>query len=135
MRTGSEKVAGMCPTLIAKSDENWDLANQLRSDGKYDAAANRFYYSLFQAVKAYAIKTGKMKEEDNISVHSVAKGIIREDHEDYRLFGDAMEMRERGDYQSDHVAASEFPIDFVHKAELLRNHYRKLAVDKAEVAK
>ena len=119
----------MCPVLIEKSDENWKLADQLRNDGNCDAAANRLYYSLFQAVKAYAIKVGKMNEGDMVSVHSAAKRIVREDNEDHRLFGDAMEMRERGDYQSDHVVASEFPLDFVHKAELLRFHYRKLAVE------
>ena len=119
----------MCPVLIEKSDENWELADQLRNDGNYDAAANRLYYSLFQAVKAYAIKFGKMNEDDSVSVHSAAKRIVREDNEDHRLFGDAMEMRERSDYQSSHVAASELPIDFVHKAELLRSHYRKLAVE------
>ncbi len=118
----------MCPALIEKSDENWDLADQLRNDGKFDAAANRYYYSLFQAVKAYAVKVGKMGEDEIVSVHSAAKRIVREDNEDVRVFGDAMEMRERGDYQSDHVAGSEFSTDFIHKADSLRVHYRKLAV-------
>ena len=36
----------MRPALIEKSDESWELANQLRTDGKFDAAANRYYYSL-----------------------------------------------------------------------------------------
>ena len=118
----------MRPALIEKSDESWELANQLRTDGKFDAAANRYYYSLFQAVKAYAVKVGKMREDEKVSVHLAVKRVIREEHEDVRVFGDAMEMRERGDYQSDHVADIELSHDFTYKADLLRTHYRKLVV-------
>ena len=118
----------MVSPLIEKSDANWKLADQLRKDGHFDAAANRFYYSLFQAVKAYAIKIGKMKETDRNSVHRTAKRIVCEERKDYKVFGDAMEMRERSDYQSDRIAESEFSQNFLNRADSLRLHYRKLAV-------
>lgn len=118
----------MVPPLIKKSDENWLLSEQLRSDGKLNAAANRLYYSIFQAIKAYAVKSGKMENGDKVSVHRTANRIVKDEKKDYRTFGDAMDMRERGDYEDDSVSPSEFSQKFLHDADTLRLHYRNLAV-------
>ena len=116
------------PALIKKSDENWELSERLRKSGSYNAAANRLYYSVFQAVKAYAVKSGKMKPDEDVSVHRTANRIVKGDNENHRAFGDAMEMRERGDYQDDSVYESEFSQKFLCEADSLRQHYRKLAI-------
>ena len=117
----------MASPLIEKSDANWELANQLRKDGMLDAAANRFYYSLFQAVKAYAIKIKKMTESDSTGVHSQALRLVKEEKEDSVTFRRAMSLRQSADYLYNQTTQSDLCLDFVHKAELLRAHYKKRA--------
>ncbi len=117
----------MVSPLIEKSDANWKLADQLRESGNLDAAANRFYYSLFQIVKAYAIKTGKIREDDDKAVHAKALNIVRSDREDASTFSRAMNMRTSADYLSYLTTDSDLCQDFVYRAQLLRDHYRHLA--------
>ena len=117
----------MASPLIEKSDANWELANQLRKDGMFDAAANRFYYSLFQAVKAYAIKIKKMAESDSTGVHSQALRLVKDDKEDSDTFSLAMSLRKSADYLYYQTTASDLCHDFVYKADLLRTHYKNRA--------
>ena len=116
------------PALRKKSDEKWELSEQLRQSGSYNAAANRLYYSVFQAVKAYAVKSGKMKPDEKVSVHGSANRIVRADNKNHYAFCEAMEMRERGDYQDDSVSESEFSQKFLCEADSLRQYYRQLAI-------
>ena len=114
----------MVSPLIEKSDANWELADQLRESGMLDAAANRFYYSLFQAVKAYAIKAQKMTEADHTDVHSKILRLIKDDREDANTFRLAMSLRRTADYLYGKTTESDLCHDFVYKADLLRNHYK-----------
>ena len=115
-------------SLIQKSKDNWDLSYQLRCQRMYDAAANRLYYSLFQAVKAYAVKTGKTTIEEEVGVHGKLKGIVRDEDANHGdIFDDAMQMRVKADYLAEHVVESELDRDFIYNAEMVRTHYESLA--------
>lgn len=116
-----------CSNLLAKSKENFGIAIDLKDNGKYNAAANRFYYSIFQAVKAYAVEKGKMRVDERNGVHPMAKQIAKdEDKRYYNLMEDAYEMRTRADYLIEDVDQNELGQDFQRKAQDMRDHFEKL---------
>ncbi len=113
--------------LLEKSKENWSAFEQLRGDDKLDAAANRLYYSIFQAVKAYAVVTGKTKIDETNSVHNMMKRIVSAEGGDARTFSDAMEMRKTADYMPQSITMLELDQDFRFKADALRQSFAKMA--------
>ena len=115
-----------CQKLIDKSEENWNLAMDLCSGGKYNAAANRFYYSIFQVVKVYAIKKGKMKLEDRKGVHGIAKDLVKsEDKKLGRIYGDAENYRATADYLLEDVSKNDLDSTFINDVQTLRDHYKR----------
>lgn len=115
-------------SLFAKSKENFGLALDLKSMGKYNAAANRFYYSIFQAVKAYAVEKGKMSVEESARVHPKAKQIAKDEDESYfDIMDDAYDMRTKADYLAENVELYELTQDFQNKAQSMREHFESLA--------
>ena len=98
----------------------------LRSEGWYNAAANRFYYSIFQVVKVYAIKKGKMKLEDRKGVHGIAKGLVKsEDKKLGRIYGDAENYRATADYLLEDVSKNDLDSTFINDVQTLRDHYKR----------
>ena len=115
-------------SLLAKSKENFELALDLKDDEKYNAAANRFYYSIFQALKAYAVEKGKMRIEERERVHTTAKQIAKDEDKSYRdIMEDAYELRTKADYLSENVERYELTQDFQNKAQSMRDHFERLA--------
>lgn len=88
-----------------KSDQNWALAKELHQLGHLDAAANRYYYSVFQAVKGYAVGISRMSEAEHDGVHSKILRIVQ-DHSSYngafyrRRLNALLTERINGDYYS-----------------------------------
>ena len=116
-----------CKELIAKSEANWSLALGLKDDGQYNAAANRFYYSVFQIVKVYAIKIGEMTLEEQTGVHAKARNIVRKDDKKLgRIYGTAEEIRVTADYLLEDVSKNDLDSTFVKDIQDLRDHYKKL---------
>lgn len=117
--------------LVEKSGDNWALALRLRDDGRFNAAANRLYYALFQAVKAYAVRTGMASVDEEAGVHGRMKAIVRdEDRRDARVFGDAMDLRVKADYSAASASASDFEQAFMFEAENLRLRFAGMAAGK-----
>jgi uncharacterized protein (UPF0332 family) len=117
-----------CSKLLAKSKANFGIAIDLKDKGEYNAAANRFYYSIFQAVKAYAVEKGKMRVGERDHVHPKAKQIAKDEDERYfDLMEDAYEMRTKADYLSEDVEQNELNMDFLSKAQDMRDHFERLA--------
>ena len=115
-------------SLLAKSKENFELALDLKDDEKYNAAANRFYYSIFQAVKAYAVEKGKMSVKESAHVHPKAKQIAKDEDESYfDIMDDAYELRTKADYLAENVEQYELTQDFQNKAQSMREHFESLA--------
>ena len=98
----------------------------LHSEGRYNAAANRFYYSIFQVVKVYAIKKGKMKLEDRKGVHRIAKDLVKsEDKKLGRIYGDAENYRATADYLLEDVSKNDLDSTFINDVQTLRDHYKR----------
>ncbi len=126
----SQDNAGIA-SLVEKSNSNWALSEQLRNQEKYDAAANRLYYSLFQAVKAYAVMIGKADVDEDTGVHGKMKRIVsEEDRSDGEVFGDAMDLRVKADYLPAPVTVADFDQTFVFNAEHLRCSFIRKASGK-----
>lgn len=114
--------------MLCKSKANFDLALELKENGKFNAAANRFYYSVFQAVKAYAVLKGKMGMDDRNDVHATASEIVKNTEKQYhRTIRDACNLRIKSDYLKEDVGKNELDLNFVSQMQSMRNHFETLA--------
>ena len=120
-----------CQALIDKSHENMDAAMDLAESKKFNAAANRLYYSLFQVAKAYAVAKNKMKMTDSKDVHNKANELVcellKDDGRFDDVFEDALTMRKKSDYMASKVTESELNITFRGHASDLRDELEKRA--------
>lgn len=124
---GTSRDNAAIASLVGKSKSNWELFDMLRREGKLDAAANRLYYSLFQAVKAYAVRTGKMNMDDQSDVHKTTMNLVSSEKGYATTYSCARRLRVLADYLPGHPLASDFVQDFLFKADSLRQHYIKEA--------
>lgn len=111
-------------TLYCKARRNWELGERLLQGGEYDAAANRLYYGLFQAVKARLVEEGKLDESEQFGVHGKVKKLLRGEHlkdtlEDFRG------LRETADYCAEHVDGKDFEPDLMRRGRGLLDNYLK----------
>ncbi len=117
-----------CESLLSKSKENFDLALELKEDGRLNAAANRFYYSAFQAVKAYAIQKGKMRIDEDSGVHTKVKQIAKDENGKYRdIMEDAYGFRVTADYLAEDIQAYELNSKFQNDIQEIHDHFETLA--------
>lgn len=117
-----------CESLLRKSNENFGLALELKERGMLNAAANRFYYSVFQAVKAYAVAKDKMKMGDDKGVHAQASSVVRETERQYhRTIREACDMRVKADYLEEDISTSELDAHFVSELQSMRDRFESLA--------
>ncbi|MBQ2632543.1 MAG: HEPN domain-containing protein [Kiritimatiellae bacterium] len=118
-----------CESLLGKSKENFDLALELKEDGRLNAAANRFYYSAFQAVKAYAVSTGKMRIDENSGVHYKVKQIATDEDKKYRdVMEDACTLRVTADYLAEDIQDYELSSKFQNDIQEIHDHFKTLAI-------
>lgn len=113
--------------MLCKSKANFDLALDLKENGKFNAAANRFYYSVFQAVKAYAVLKGKMGMDDRNDVHATASEIVKNTEKKYhRTIRDACNLRIKSDYLKEDVGKNELDLNFVSQMQSMRDCFESL---------
>ena len=121
-----------CDILLKKSKENMSVAAELAEGQRFNAAANRLYYSLFQVAKAYAVSKNKMKMDAHVEVHRVARTVVHELVKDEGrfedVFEDALALRKKSDYTPVDVTANELDLNFRNKASDLRSHLERLAM-------
>lgn len=121
MKPGSE-------SLFSKSKENLELALALKEDGKLNAAANRFYYSAFQAVKAYAVEKDKMRMDEDSCVHFKVKQIAKEEDRKYwDIMEDACRLRVTADYLPEDIQGYELDKKFQNDIQEIHDHFEALA--------
>ena len=114
--------------MLCKSKANFDLALDLKENGMFNAAANRFYYSVFQAVKAYAVSKGEMEMDARNDVHATASAIVKNTERRYhRTIREACNMRIKSDYLKEDVGKSELDLNFVSQLQSMRDHFETLA--------
>lgn len=117
-----------CESLLGKSKKNFELALTLKDEDNFDAAANRFYYSVFQAVKAYALAIGRMNTTTKESVHKTAAAVVRDtDKRYYRTMREACELRIKADYLCEGVSKSEMDQHFLNNLQTMRDEFEAMA--------
>jgi len=106
-------------TLKEKSEENWKAGIDMYCKHKYNIAANRLYYALFQAAKGYALEQGKMKDEDknaHFEVHRRISTFVTIKNST-RLYGQMKKFREIADYRPFSVCPNKFSQAFIADVE------------------
>lgn len=115
-------------SLLSKSKENFDLALELKENRRFNAAANRFYYSAFQAIKAYAVEKGKMQMEEDSGVHKKVKQIAKDEDKKYRdIMEDAYNFRVTADYLAEDIQDYELTQKFQNDIQEIHDHFEALA--------
>jgi len=90
-----------CP-MRNKSDENWRVVSLCLQNGTLNAAANRLYYAVFQAVLGYAKAKQGYIYDPNVSAHSKMWQYVAADKGGYsyrRVFTKLMVLRKTADYE------------------------------------
>ena len=106
-------------TLKEKSIENWSVGKRMYDKGKYDIAANRLYYALFQAAKCCAMDRGMTEDGDEIGHYEVQRDIAQfvKIENSGRLYGKMKQFRTVADYRPYSVDATRFTQSFVGELE------------------
>lgn len=115
--------------FAAKSDKNWAEGNQCVLNGNADAAANRLYYAVFQAVKSYAILINQMDPDKpgTGSAHTTALEIVGQGPmgQTYRRhFNRLKGYRESADYSPVNVRMEDLK-GVMGEADCIRKHFLK----------
>jgi len=112
-----------------KSTQTWDEGKDCLGRGLVNTAANRIYYSVFQAVKGFAIQRGMMTMESSVNVHRAVLQIVWSDGKGayFRrrlnaLFG----LRVIADYNAESVDQSELE-ELLDDADRIRKYYIRIA--------
>lgn len=124
-------------SLLEKSEANWKIGQTLlnESDGtlgdcKSDAAVNRLYYGMYQAVEAYAIVCeGFVYDPNGGSVHSKMRRCVREFFRQQKTsdnvsfaqkFLELKALRAQADYEPSHVAKSKLDTVLLNSCAMIR---------------
>jgi uncharacterized protein (UPF0332 family) len=119
------------PNIFAeKSAQTWMEGEKCLAQGMANSAANRIYYSVFQAVKGFAIARQKMTMDTSDSVHRVVLQIVGENggkgvyfrRQLNRLVG----LRIVADYKIESVDAEKLK-ELLADADSIRKHYIRIA--------
>lgn len=120
-----------CAELIKKSKDNMDVAIELADDKKFNAAANRLYYSLFQVAKAYAVAKGEMTIGDGEDVHrkirNIVTNLVEAEGRFEDVYEDALALRKKADYTPNDVTGNDFDVNFRTRASDLRERLVRFA--------
>ena len=113
-----------------KSTQTWEEGKNCLSQGLVNSAANRFYYSVFQAVKGFAIQRQKMTMDTSDGVHRIVLQIVGENG------GKGIHFRRRlqllvglrivADYKAENVDAEKLK-ELLDDADCIRKHYIRIA--------
>jgi uncharacterized protein (UPF0332 family) len=104
-----------------KSKHTWDTGRFLLESRRYDGAANRFYYAVFQAVYARWLAQGKIERKQK-DVHAFILDQLTPD-EDQELFEKLYRLRIRADYHPNPVLVTDLESRFVENAKGLMERF------------
>jgi len=106
--------------LWKKSGENFDVSRRACKDGKFNAAASRFYYGMVFAARALLLERKGIDIGDDILwpghdrfIRMASERLSNFDEDLRDLLYEAFELRIRGDYEYDSVIRED--IDMLEK--------------------
>ena len=110
----TERLAHHVDGLLQKSQENWEAASLCLSQGLWNAAASRFYYSVFQAILLSATRKpvpGISVPSDSSAKHGLMERVVgaigKDARRAKRSYGRLLALREKADYKPEPVARAE----------------------------
>ena len=113
-----------------KSDNTWTDAVSILDQLRFNAAANRFYYAVFQAVYSHALERGIIAAEDDVGLHGKARRIVRSTGYQSRkyteVFDRLLDLRTRADYRPEDIEPDEIDADLLRDADALRLYFSKV---------
>lgn len=116
--------------LGQKSDQTWDEGINCLSRGLVDAATNRIYYAVFQAVKGFAVQRGDITMDTSDGLHrkilEVVQGGGGKGRHYRRQLNDLFGLRVIADYMPESVSKKDLE-DLLKDAEAIRRHHIQIA--------
>ena len=120
----------MANAFAHKSEKTWQEGSECLAREHFNSAANRLYYSVFQAVKGFAIKTGKMSEDASDGVHRLALKLVgsqgAQRHYYQGQLNKLYSLRLIADYKPESVDAQRLK-DLVKDADSIRKYFIRIA--------
>lgn len=113
-----------------KSAQTWEEGNDCLVRGLVNTAANRIYYSVFQAIKGFAIQSGRWTMDTSDNVHGEALKIVAGQGGRGLFFrrrlNELCGLRIIADYKPETVNQKELE-DLLEDADCIRKHYIRIA--------
>lgn len=113
-----------------KSAKTWADGKDCLSRGLVDTAANRIYYSVFQAVKGFAIQRGLWAMDTSDGVHGEALKIVGGQGGKStfyrRRLNELLSLRIIADYKLESVNQKELE-ELLEDADCIRKHHIRVA--------
>lgn len=113
-----------------KSAKTWDEGNDCLSRGLVNTAANRIYYSVFQAVKGFAIQRQVMTMDSSDNVHRQVLQIVGGESGKGAYFRRRLNLlvglRLIADYKVENVDSDKLQ-DLLDDADKIRKYYIRIA--------
>lgn len=115
--------------LCPKSEENWEAGRLCLEQGMTNAAASRFYYSLFRVVRHHAAKSGVLpygRKHSKRSIHEYLVWLIGNDERGRELrptYQALLGLRSTADYGREDVDAKQIELHLLAATDL-RNYYK-----------
>jgi len=123
----------MANILSVKSEDTWTEGKRCLDAGMVNSAANRIYYSVFQAVKGYAIHRGSWTMETTDRVHTDALKFVEQSGKLGRFYRSKMNelfsLRVLADYYPDTVIKKDLE-ELLADADSIRRHHISRCADK-----
>jgi len=125
----------MANTFTEKSNETWKEGLDCLASGSSNMAANRLYYSVFQAIKGFAIARKLWSPDEKSDVHKKALDVVcghagGKGHGSRQKLSELRGLREIADYWPENVDIEELKA-LITDADMIRKHHIKNAVEKA----
>ena len=113
-----------------KSSITWEDAVAVMDQLRFNAAANRFYYAVFQAIYSHALDREIISADDEIGLHGKARRIVKSTGHQPRKFTDVfdrlLDLRTRADYKAENVEPEDLDADLIRDADALRLYFSKV---------
>ncbi len=110
-----------------RSAENWDAAVACQDRNRFNAAANRYYYAVYQAAVYWADKKRFVRcTQSHAGFHQRLPELLVADGgssgKDFRgVFAEAYALRIQADYKPHPVAGKHLSRELIQKVNLVRN--------------
>src|ERR1022692_4277996 len=112
-----------------KSEETWRDGENCLDRGMINSAANRIYYSVFQAIKGFAIQRGNWTMNTSDNVHGEAMEIVGGQGGRGLFFrrrlNELCGLRIIADYKAESVNKKDLE-DLLDDADCIRKHYIRI---------